>query len=37
MPTGTDDAWSGGIGVPGPVLADDEFIHLMGPDTGPCP
>jgi hypothetical protein len=37
MPTAVDDAWAGGFRVPGPVVADPEFIHLMGPDPGPCP
>lgn len=36
MPIAADDSWSGGFGITGSVLDDDEFIHLMGPDTTLC-
>lgn len=36
MPTSADEAWGGGYGIPGPVLGDDEFIHLMGRDPARC-
>ncbi len=36
MPAGSDEAWGGGYGIPGPVLGDDEFIHLMGRDPARC-
>jgi len=36
MPTATDAGWSGGYGISGSVLDDEEFIHLMGRATVPC-
>ena len=36
MPTSPDEAWGDGYGIPGPVLRDDEFIHLMGLDPARC-
>jgi hypothetical protein len=36
MPTSADDSWGGGHGITGPVLEDDEFVHLMGQDPQPC-
>jgi hypothetical protein len=35
MPASEEDAWSGGYGL-SDVLADPEFVHLMGADTVPC-
>jgi hypothetical protein len=36
MPTAPDDPWGGGLGIVGSVLADEEFIHLMGADPALC-
>jgi hypothetical protein len=36
MPTAADDSWSGGYGINGSVLDDDEFIHLLGPNPSIC-
>jgi hypothetical protein len=35
MPTSDVDAWSGGSGL-SDVLADPEFVHLIGADSMPC-
>ncbi|MHB8959864.1 MAG: hypothetical protein ACYDAN_09585 [Candidatus Limnocylindrales bacterium] len=36
MPSSADNAWSGGYGISGSVLDDDEFIHLLGPNPPVC-
>jgi hypothetical protein len=36
MPTSVADSWSGGYGITGSVLDDDEFVHLMGQNPQPC-
>lgn len=36
MPSAGDDSWSGGYGITGSVLDDDEFIHALGPNPSIC-
>lgn len=36
MPTSAADSWSGGYGISGSVLDDDELIHLMGRNPPSC-
>ncbi len=35
MPTPEDDSWGGGFNIRS-YESDREFIHVMGPDSGPC-
>jgi hypothetical protein len=35
-PTSDAGSWSGGWGIIGSVLDDEEFVHLMGQDPPPC-